>query len=245
MEDSANIRTWKEARVGYVQLNRPEKANAYDQLLLDALRNALDEMEADGEVRVLVIRGAGDRSFCAGADLNEMSVKGYRFALDLESAKVFDELARCRKVTMAAINGAAVAGGLELALACDLRIASDSARFFFPEPKRGLIPAAGGTRRLPELVGVARAKELILGGREWCAEDALRYGRVSEVLEPDELMRRAQEWGETISGMDPLALELAKKAIDSESGFELAAEALLYELRLARQAEAKTTGSSL
>ena len=224
--------------MGYIQLNRPEKANAYDQRLLEAFLDALCHMESDDDVRVLVITGAGDRCFCAGADLDEMSTKGYRSALDLKSAKVFTELACSRRVTMAAVNGAAVAGGLELALACDLRIASDTARFFFPEPKRGLIPAAGGTRRLPELVGVARAKEMILGGREWHAEDALRFGLVSEVRKPAELMPRAREWSQQISEMDPLALELAKKAIDSTSGFELAAEALLYEMRLAKQAKA-------
>lgn len=244
MHDGLNIRTWKDDGIGYIQLNRPEKANAYDQRMLDAFGDALCRMDAE-DVHVLVVCAAGDRCFCAGADLDEMRGKGYRCALDLKSARVFTALAGFRGVTIAAINGAAVAGGLELALACDLRIASARARFFFPEPRGGLIPAAGGTRRLPALVGVARAKELILGGREWNADEALRFGLVSEVRQPDELTARTREWARQISEMDALALELAKRAIDSESGFELAAEALLYELRLTEQVKAKTTGSSL
>jgi len=138
---------------------------------------------------------------------------------------------------MAAINGAAVAGGLELALACDLRICSDNARFFFPETKLGLIPAAGGTHRLPKVVGIARAKELILGGRVWLANDALSVGLVSEIVSSSELMMRAQQWGEEIGQRDPLALRLAKKIIDSgtsykiESNYESIAEALLYQIK--------------
>ena len=117
-----------------------------------------------GTVRSLVIHGAGNRSFCAGADLEEMQIKDYSDALNLKSSKVFAAIASYPKVTVAAINGAAVAGGLELALACDIRICSEQARFFFPETKLGLIPAAGGTHRLSQVVGIGRAKELILGG---------------------------------------------------------------------------------
>ncbi|MFC2171214.1 enoyl-CoA hydratase/isomerase family protein [Acidobacteriota bacterium] len=239
--DSGLIRQWRQGSVAYVQLHRPDKANAYNQVLLEDLEHALLHLNADLEVRVIVLCGAGNRSFCAGADLDEMKGKDYRTALDLKSAKVFAALAACPKVTLAAINGSAVAGGLELALACDVRIAAESACFSFPEPKLGLIPAAGGTQRLPMVVGVARAKELILAGRVWPAEEALRHGLVSEVVTLDELLQKAQEWGEVASQRDPLALRLAKKVIEAGAssplgyGLEAVTEALLYELRLRKQ----------
>ncbi len=232
------VNTWKQKTVGYIELNRPDKANAYNDALLNNLSSALDQMEADREVRTLVITGAGNRSFCAGADLNEMKQKDFTDALNLKSAKIFAALAAYSKVTIAAINGAAAAGGLELALACDIRISSEKARFFFPETKLGLIPAAGGTHRLSQVVGIGRAKELILGGRVWLAEDALRFGLVSEVVSRDALLALTQQWGEGIGQRDQLALQLAKKAIDFktsynlELGFEAVAEALLYQVKI-------------
>ncbi len=231
------IRTHKKETVGYIEINRPEKANAYNQAVLTELGTALEQMVDDNDISVLVISGAGGRSFCAGADLNEMQHKDYSDALNLKSSKIFAAVASYPKVTIAAINGAAVAGGLELALACDLRICSDHARFFFPETKIGLIPAAGGTHRLPKVVGTTKAKELILGGRVWNAEDALNAGLVTEVVSSGEIMSRAQQWGEEIGQRDPLALRLAKKVIDSgtayniESSYESIAEALLYHVR--------------
>ncbi len=232
------IQTRKQETVGYIEINRPEKANAYNQAVLDELESALGRMEADKDVAVLVISGAGERSFCAGADLDEMQLKDYSDALNLKSSKVFASIASYPKVTLAAIKGAAVAGGLELALACDLRICSDNARFFLPETKHGLIPAAGGTRRLPQVVGIARAKELILGGRVWLADDALSFGLVSEVVKQNDLMVRAQQWAEEIGQRNHLALQLAKKAVDFEtsyntqSGYEAIAEALLYQIKM-------------
>jgi enoyl-CoA hydratase/carnithine racemase len=232
------IRTWKQGPVRYIQLNRPKKANAYNEAILDLFAKVLDQTETDTEVRVVVMCGAGNRTFCVGADLNEMRGKDYRTALNLKSARLFATIASLPKVTLAAINGAAAGGGLELALACDIRIAVPEARFFLPETALGLIPAAGGTQRLPKIVGVAKAKELILGGRVWQGEDALRFGLVSEVVKHEELLSRAQEWGEEIAKRSPLALQLAKKAMDSQPpgamgySFESVAEALLYQLRL-------------
>jgi enoyl-CoA hydratase len=237
-ENSGLIRTSKKGIVGYLEIHRPEKANAYNDALLNDLSSALVQMEADREVRTLIITGAGNRSFCAGADLKEMQIKDYSDALNLKSSKVFAAIASYPKVTVAAINGAAVAGGLELALACDIRICSEQARFFFPETKLGLIPAAGGTHRLSQVVGIGRAKELILGGGVWSSEDALRFGLVSEVVPSDTLLACAQKWGERIGQRDPLALLLAKRAIDFrtsynlESGMEAVTEALLYQVKI-------------
>jgi enoyl-CoA hydratase len=236
--DAELVRTWSQGPAGYIQLHRPEKANAYNQAMLDALAAHLERMAADPEIRVVVVCGAGDRAFCAGADLDELAGRDWRAALKLRSAEVFSLLSRCPRVTLAAINGVAAGGGLELALACDLRIAAQGARFSFPELELGLLPAAGGTQRLPQVVGKARAKELILGGRTWEAEEALRFGLVSEVTAPGELLPRAQHWAERIARSSPLALQLAKRAIDLDAedmpghSFESVAQALLYQLRL-------------
>jgi len=239
------VRTWVDGQVAYVQLNRPYKANSYTQTMLDALGRLVDGICEDGNARVLVVCGAGNRAFCGGADLNEMRKQDYRSALDLKSARVFARIASLPKVTLAAVNGAAVGGGFELALACDIRIASEHARFSFPEPALGLIPAAGGTQRLPWVVGLARAKELILGGGVLEAQAALRYGLVSEVVKHEDLLSAAQRWGEQIARRDPLALRLAKKALDRESAegvgydFELLAQALLYRLKSERWQDAQ------
>jgi len=236
--DTGLLRTWKQGTIGYIQIHRPEKANAYNESLLDIFFSILPQIESDESIRVIIITGAGNRSFCAGADLEEMQTKDYRSALNLKSAKLFHAIAASSKITLACINGAAVGGGLELALSCDLRISSNQARFFFPETKFGLIPAAGGTQRLAQLLGVARAKELILGGRIWSAEDALHYGLVTEIIPFAELMSKVQKWGEEIAQRDPIALEFAKKAIEMEysshagHNYERIAEALLYQLRL-------------
>jgi enoyl-CoA hydratase len=231
------VRTWRQGPAVYLQLNRPEKANAYNRALLDALGDAFDQAVDDPALRLLIITGAGTRAFCGGADLAEFSERDWQSALRLKSAELFARISRCRLVTLAAINGAAVAGGLELALACDLRIAALSACFSLPEPELGLIPAAGGTQRLADAVGRARAKELILGGRVWGADEALRFGLVSEVTGPDELLPLAQQWAERIARRNAVALELAKRAIDlgrtdvPGQSFESVAQALLYHLR--------------
>jgi enoyl-CoA hydratase len=234
--DWDSIRAWRDGPAGYVQLNRPAKANAYTDPMLEALEAHVSRMAADPEVRAVVLCGAGDRAFCAGADLAEMAGRDWRSAFNLKSAEVFSAISRCPRVTLAAINGAAVAGGLELALACDIRIAADSARFSFPETELGLLPAAGGTQRLAQVVGKGRAKELILGGRVWEAKDALHFGLVSEVTNSEDLLPKAQQWAERIAKRNPIALELAKRAVDLDAiggpgyRFESVAEALLYQL---------------
>jgi enoyl-CoA hydratase len=229
---------WREGDAAYIQLNRPDRANAYSQPMLATIETSVTEFSADPGVRVVVIAATGDRAFCAGADLNEVDKRDWRAALSLRSAEVFSLISRCPKVTLAAINGAAVGGGLELALTCDLRIAAQGARFSFPEPQLGLIPAAGGTQRLAQVVGKGRAKELILGGRVWNADDALRFGLLNEVTKPQHLLPTVQQWVARIVRGNSVALQLAKKAIDLDAAcapghsLESMAEALLYQLRL-------------
>jgi enoyl-CoA hydratase len=234
-EDSELTKSWEEGHTGYICLNRADKANAYTNKMLDLLESQFHELESNDAIRSIIITGSGESAFCAGADLNEMKGVDYKTALDLKSAKLFAKIANSTKITIAAINGPAVAGGLELTLACDFRIALPHSTFSFPETNLGLIPAAGGTQRLPALVGVGRAKELILAGRIWNTKTALQYGLLNEVVEND-LLSAAQQWADAVAKLDPLALKLAKQAMtsdDSELGhhFEKLAEALLYHLK--------------
>lgn len=214
-------------------LNRPEKANAYNEALLAELSAAFHAATADPVIRTVIFTGAGEH-FCSGADLDEMKVKTFEDALALRSQALFSEIARSPKPTIAAVNGAAVAGGVELALACDLRIAAAAARFAFPETSLGIIPAAGGTMRLPRIVGPALAKEMILAGRELSAEEALRAGLVGEVVEPNRLLKRALLLAAAVARRDPVALRLAKQALDmpfendAVLRYEGTAQALLY-----------------
>ena len=236
MSSEKLVLTETRGKVACLTLNRPEKANAYNSQLLQELKATLETLENDEQVNVLILTGAGNRNFCAGADLKELRQKDHRTPLSLPSARLFEYLANFPKVTLAAINGNALAGGLEMALSCDLRICAENATFGLPEPSLGLIPAAGGTQNLTSLVGIAKAKEIILGGKRWNAEKALTTGLVSEIHPSEELLTAAWNWAEKISTYDALALQLAKQAINltqANSGghrFEKAAQALLYEL---------------
>lgn len=227
-------------KVGYIRLDRPRKSNSYTRAMLRELDRCWDDMEGDPAVQVVVVQGTGNRAFCAGADRVEISRSDYRHALNLLSARMFSRIADAPFVTLAAINGAAVGGGLELALACDLRIASENAFFAFPETGLGLIPAAGGTHRLPKTVGITRGKELILGGATWQASDALAYGLINQVVSAETLDMEVERWVERICKLDPLALRLAKKALNASSRFvegqdlETVIQALLYHLRWER-----------
>lgn len=211
--------------------------------MLSRLLAEMEQATTDADVCAVVITGAGERAFCAGADREELARRDWRAVLNLESAEVFARISACPCVTLAAINGAACGGGLELALACDIRIAAEQARFGFPEPELGLIPAAGGTQRLADVVGKAKAKELILGGAVWDAAEALRCGLVSEVVPLAELPAAIERWVDRIARRDPTALRLAKQAMDLESShdagfrFERVAQALLDQLRTRKHDE--------
>ena len=186
-----------------------------------------------------VIQSAGAGAFCAGADLKELSQAAPESALDLRSQRVFDALARAPFVSVAAVHGPAVAGGFELALACDARIAGPAARFWLPETDMGLIPSAGGTTRLARLVGAARAKEVILFGRRLSAADALAWGLVAEIA--DDPRAVAAAWARRAAERGAVAQRLAKQILDAalptEPGLreERVAEALLYSLRRSRE----------
>ncbi len=222
--------------VALVGLNRPQQANAYDQRLLQALGEALEQLARNPEVRALVLHGSGSRHFCAGADRDELSRRGPEEALDLEARRVFENLARWPWPTVAAIRGAALGGGLELALACDVRLAARDAVFGFPETALGLIPAAGGCLRAPRILGDSLAREMVLFGRQLSAEEALRFGLVSQVLPGEELLERALALAGKAAARHSLATRLAKQALGlsiprgDALEFEGAAQALLYGL---------------
>ncbi len=237
MSEAPHIITRRVGPLGFISLNRAERANAYVNSMLEMIEHALADHVATAEVRAIVFQSTAGGRFCSGADLDELSQRGATDALNLKSMKVFDQIASCPKPTIAAIDGPAVAGGLELALACDLRLATDRARFAMPETSLGLIPAAGATFRLPRIVGDAVARRMILFGEELNATQALQCGLVAEVVTPEALAEAVQRWGMRVAGLDPLALRLAKDVLAMTSSDDacrrqtLSSQAQLYERR--------------
>lgn len=234
MSASPEIRYRVDGPVGYLELDRPDKANAYTSVMLEAMQVGIERLDNREEVRVVVVCSSTQGRFCGGADLHEIRKRGIQEALRLRAQAVFDALDSCTKPTIAAIDGPAMGGGLELTLACDLRLASTDARFALPETGLGILPAAGALYRLPRIVGDAMARKLILFGEELSAEEAMACGLVSEVVSPDELPHRVDQWAAAAAMKDPLALRLAKEALTltrSEEGarsFSGCAQALLY-----------------
>ena len=229
------IHTHVAGAVGFLTLDRPERAHAYDGPLLEALLEGARALAAT--CRVIVLGSTGEAAFCGGADRDAMAGAHPLDAVDLRSQHVFTAIARLPVVTIVAVQGAAVAGGFELALACDLRVAGPKARFWLPETRLGLLPSAGGTTRLGRLVGASRAKEVILGGRTLDAEAAREWGIVHRIAEDPRA--EALRWAKEVAERDPVALALAKELLDvSESDGALArerqAEAFLYARRLPR-----------
>ena len=237
MQDSCRIQVSQPGSVGLLLLDRSDKANAYDELMLVQVESAIDAFLSNASVRAIIIGAEGTRHFCAGADLGEIRDRNPLSILSLRSSSLFSRIARSPKPVIAAVNGAAVGGGFELALACDLRLASPHARFSLPETGFGLIPAAGATMRLPQVVGPGVAREIILLGREIDAARAKTMGLVNEVVEPDRLIPTALEWGEAMAARDPLALRLALQALDvaceREEGLamERVSQALLQHIK--------------
>lgn len=204
-----------EAHVATVTLNREEAANAMSIALLEQLRDAFYALSYDRDVRVVIVTGAGQKAFCAGADLKErkgMSDVEARQAIAL----IGDVVNSCEAMpqpVIAALNGVAFGGGLELALACDIRIASREAKVGLTEAALGIIPGAGGTQRLPRLIGIGRAKELIYTARRLRADEAAAYGIVEHVVAPEELHEYATALAQQMTQNAPLSLQQAKVAI--------------------------------
>lgn len=228
--DFEQVAVTAEEGIATVTLNRPDRYNALGSRIVDELGEVLEEIEKSGEVRVMILTGAGEKAFCSGVDLKERAGMGAdeRWAHNRALNAFAERLARLQVPTIVAMNGLAFGGGLEITLACDFRIAVEDARFALPEVGIGIVPGAGGTQRLPRLVGPTRAKELILTGRRISAETALEMGLVSKVVPRDSLMEEARALAAEIAANSPLALAYAKAAVDlaSETSIE---QGLRYE----------------
>ncbi|MBB2893828.1 enoyl-CoA hydratase/isomerase family protein [Flexivirga oryzae] len=223
--------------VGIVTIDRPEARNALSLEVQDCLRSALDEAAGNDAIRCVVITGAGEKVFVAGADVGQL--KGYTKLDGLRGRlqRLFDDIEQFDKPTIAAVNGYALGGGCELALACDVRIAADTAKFGFPETGLSVIPGAGGTQRLRRLVGQGHALDLILTGRFITATEAHAIGLVSRVVPQADLLAEATRVAQAIAAKGPLATRLARIAVKSGADTDLAtgltierlAQALLHE----------------
>lgn len=242
MEDNVVLYR-KENGVGLIVMNRPEVRNSLNRAVFHALDAALDQAKDDDEVRVLVLTGTGD-SFVAGADINELL--GFRTQVGWSASRfsqsVFNKLERVGKPSIAAINGPALGGGLELALACTFRVASEKAKLGFPEVGLGIIPAFGGTQRVVRCIGQARAAEMLLFRKIIDSTEAFRIGMVTAVVEHDQVMNKSMEMATNLCALSPVATRFELELIrESENmGFDtgLALESALGALAVASE-EAK------
>ncbi len=198
-----------------ITLNRPESMNTVNEEIRHALPIALRAADSDPAVRVIVLRGAGDRAFCAGADIREF--RAPQAPVQYRQNKVHQHWVAAfeavRKPMIAAIQGYCLGGGLEIALACDLRIAARNAQFGFPETGLGILPGAGGTQRITRVLGMSLALDLVLSGRRLDAETALAVGLVSRLVDAGDLAEQSRVFAESIAARPPLAVQLAKEAV--------------------------------
>jgi len=211
--------TWqKEDGLGIMTINSPP-VNALSERVISEVLSCVKEMEADAEVRVMIVTGAGEKAFVAGADIKELpklieGKAGAAAEYSKNAHMAINAIDNFSKPTIAAINALALGGGCELALACDLRVASKKALLGLPEIKLGVLPGGGGTQRLPRLVGEAKAKELMYLGNFISADEALQIGLVNRVVPPEEILEAAKGLGKEIAGRPGMALNLIKQCVD-------------------------------
>lgn len=231
-----NLLVERKDGIGWITFNRPEVLNALDVQSRRELIECLGEMERDPSVAVVALTGGGDKAFCAGADLKmfvDFSPKKARDYVRLAKATT-RKIETLKKPVIAAVNGVALGTGCEIALACDLVVASRNARFGQTELNVGLIPGAGGTQRLPRIVGLKRAKELIFTGRLLDADEALELGLVNRVVESDDLRKAVNQLAEKLREKSPVILQYAKRCINRSIETDLQA-GLKYESKLFSQ----------
>ena len=209
-------------------LDRPESRNALDLAAVEALHAAFAAAETDPAVAVVILAGAPQpgqppekQTFIAGADIRQLKERTPADAFRAINSALFRRIGDFPKVTIAAMAGSALGGGLEIALACDLRVASTAGRYGLPETGLGIIPGAGGTQRLPRLIGLGRAKEMILAGRTVDGAEAERIGLVTAAVAPDQVMARALDLAARVRARGPLAVRLAKRAMDLSSSLSV------------------------
>ena len=228
--DYENIRVDKRGPLATVTLDRPKVLNALNAVTFTELDSAFDQLASDGEVRVVLLTGAGERAFAAGADIRELAAvgAGEGKAFSLRGQAVFRKIETLGKPVIACVRGFALGGGCELAMACTLRIAAEDAKFGQPEVKLGVIPGYGGSQRLPRLVGRGAALKLLLTGAIIDAPEALRIGLVDEVVPAGELLSRAESLAGEIAAQAPLAIAETLRVVDE--GLDVALDlALLRE----------------
>ena len=224
------ILTRTEGRVGVAQLNRPDALNALNRGLMAELMAALEGFDKDAGIGAIIITG-NERAFAAGADIKEMATATPAAMLDNPFIDYWDRLRRITKPVIAAVSGYALGGGNELAMACDMIVASESARFGQPEINIGIIPGAGGTQRLTQAVGKALAMEMVLNGRFLKAEEALQHGLINRVVPTELYLEEAIKFAAEIAARAPVALRLAKEAVNASYEMSLAA-GIAHERRL-------------
>jgi enoyl-CoA hydratase len=246
MTDYAHIVCDIAGRVATLTVNRPAVRNALNRATVRELTSALTDVSSRDDVGAIVFTGAGDQAFVSGADINDIKARTREDGLAAINSTLFSLVDRCEKLTIAAINGLALGGGCELAIACDLRIAADHARFGQPELALGIIPGAGGTQRLPRIVGLGRAKQLILTGEAIDAKTALDWGLVSRVVPAADLPAAAQALAERVLARGPLAIRLAKLALNASTRVDLDSGLLIETLAqaLCFSSEDKVEGAS-
>ncbi len=228
------ILTEVDDQVAVLTLNRPDVMNSFNFAMLESLKRKIEEIRFDKGIRVVVITGSGEKAFCAGADLKERitlsEVEVKRFIYTIRG--LFTDIENLNKPVIAAVNGVALGGGTELLLACDIRIASENASMGLTETRLAIIPGAGGTQRLPRLVGRGVAKELIFTGRRVDAGEALKIGLVNRICEKESLLAECRKTAAMICETGPIAIEQAKYAInrglETDIGTGLAIESNAY-----------------
>ena len=226
----ANIRVEIDGQLATLTIDRPEVRNALNLDTVNECHAALRDLAANGSIGVLIITGAGDQAFVSGADINDIRRRTLEDGLAAINSSLFSAVERFPRPTIAAVNGYAVGGGCELALACDIRVASETAKFGQPELNLGIIPAAGATQRLPRIVGLGRAKHMVLTGELIDAQRALEFGLVTLVAPPAELMARARDVANRILRLGPLAARLAKLSLNASARVDLDSGLLIETL---------------
>jgi len=217
-----NLLIEKRGRIAIVTINRPDKLNALNIPTRKEILAAFEQLKVDDDVRVVIITGAGEKSFIAGADINEFAgMTAIKQREVMKGGRAFDSVEDFPKPVIAMINGFALGGGCELAMSCDIRVASTKARLGQPEIKLGIIPGGGGTQRMVRLIGEGKAMELILTGDMISAEEALQLGLVNHVYAPEELEQKTVELANKIADMSPVALAMAKASVKNAARLTL------------------------
>ena len=216
-----NILVREESSIGYITINRPDFRNALNLETLQEIEEALEAFRVNHDVRVIIFTGSGEKSFAAGADIRQLNARTMIEALQPNMTGTYRRIEEYEKPTIAAINGFALGGGLELALACDIRVAAENARFALPEVGLGIIPGGGGTQRLSRIIGVGRAKEMIFTCDQIDAQEAYRMGLANHVVPLPELMDYCMAMAKKIASKASYAVSVAKAAINTSENVDL------------------------